>query len=372
MVYNLNQGLIVTGTRPQIIKTAPLIEAYDNLNQKPILVHTGQHYDFKMDKIQFIDLQMPEPDFHLKVGGLDVPNQMTEIILKLNKIIDETSPDYLVTIGDTTSALSAALVGFKKDIPVAHIEAGVRNYDYHYQEELNRNLIDSGSTYLFAPTKTAEENLKQENIMGKILTVGDTMLDVFLKIKTRFSESESEVVDKYTQDNDSFILCTIHRREIVDNPAILGNVLKQINCLERSVILPIHPRTKKRIEDSDIKISVFNNINFIEPLAYSEFHSLLSNASLMITDSGGIQKEAFFWNIPAITLRDTITNWPETLVNNANIIVNPLSDDLFETAKSQMNRKLSNDLSVFGNGKASEAVAKFLLDEKIKLPKRFK
>ena len=366
----LNQGIIVTGTRPQIIKTAPLIEAYRELKQKPILVHTGQHYDFNMDKNLFIDLQMPEPDYHLKVGGLEVTKQMSEIIIKLGKIVDDTKPDYLVTIGDTTSALSAALVGFKKDVPVAHIEAGMRNFDFQYQEELNRTLIDAGSAYLFAATKTAEENLKRENVIGKILTVGDTMLDVFLKIKNRLLKEKSAAYEKYAKGEDSFVLCTIHRREIVDFPNILTKVLGQINELNKPVILPIHPRTKKRIDDSNIKISTLNNINFIDPLSYSEFHSLLSKASLMITDSGGIQKDAFFWNIPAITLRDTITTWPETLINNANIILDPLSEKLYETAVNQINKELENDLSPFGDGKASHKIAEFLLNEKIELPKK--
>ena len=366
----MNRGIIVTGTRPQIIKTAPIMEAFQKEGSDQVLVHTGQHYDSNLDKDIFSDLQIPSPDYHFKIKGLSPEDQISQIIHELTNTIDSEKPDFLIAIGDTNTALAAALSAFKKDLPVAHIEAGVRNYNYYYQEEVNRRIIDIGSSYLFPPTKSAEKNLLEEKVMGEVRWVGDTMLDVFLKLKPSVESIRDNIVASYTKNNDEFVLVTLHRREVVDNIELLGPILKQLNKIGKEVIFPIHPRTRKNVERSNFEITKLSNVKLLNPLIYTEFHSLLSKSSLVSTDSGGLQKEAYFWNVPCITIRDTKTSWPETLEDDANILLHPEDKTIVETAEKQIGRNLSNDLSVFGKGNSSKLIVEKLLGEELKLPVR--
>jgi UDP-N-acetylglucosamine 2-epimerase len=225
----------------------------------------------------------------------------------------------------------------------------------------------------------AERNLLEEKVMGEVVLVGDTMLDVFLKLKPSIESMRDEVVGKYTQQQDRFVLITLHRREVVDNIDLLGSILTQLNNIGREVIFPIHPRTRKNIEKSSFEVTKLENIQLLDPLIYTEFHSLLSKSSLVLTDSGGLQKEAYFWNVPCITIRDTKTSWPETLENDANILLHPEDKTIVETAEKQIGRDLNTDLSVFGNGtdlsvfgngNASELVVEKMLEEELKLPIR--
>ena len=365
----MNRGIIVTGTRPQIIKTAPIMEAFKDVESEQILVHTGQHYDSNLDEGIFKDLHIPSPNYQFKIEGFTPDEQISQIITNLTKVIDKERPDFLIAIGDTNTALAAAISAFKKDCPVAHIEAGVRNYNYNYQEEINRKIIDVGSSYLFPPTRTAEKILRLEKVMGEILFVGDTMFDLFLKLRPVIEQGYEEVIEKYCPDED-FVLVTLHRREVVDDVKLLEPILNQLNQIDLKILFPIHPRTRKNMTKNNLETSKFANIRFLEPLIYTEFHSLLSKSSLVLTDSGGVQKEAFFWNIPCITIRDTKTSWPETLKNDANILLHPKDLTIIETAEKQIGRNLKNDLSVFGKGNASELVVKKLLGEELKLPIR--
>ncbi|MHA1200782.1 MAG: non-hydrolyzing UDP-N-acetylglucosamine 2-epimerase [Candidatus Heimdallarchaeaceae archaeon] len=366
----MNRGIIVTGTRPQIIKTAPIMKAFEEAGSEQILAHTGQHYDLSLDKNIFSDLHIPTPDYSFKVKDLSLDEQIPYIISALTKTIDKEKPDFLISIGDTNSALAAAIAAFKKDCPVAHVEAGVRNYNYNYQEEINRRIIDIGSSYLFPPTQSAEKKLKEEKVMGDILWVGDTMLDVFQKLKPNIEEMRDNIIKNYNQSSKDFALVTLHRREIVDDISLFSTILKQLNDLDLDIIFPIHPRTRKNISESKLDTSKLKNIRLIDPLVYTEFHSFMSSSKLVITDSGGLQKEAFFWNVPCITIRDSRTSWPETLENQANIIIHPNEPLIVETAEKQLNRTLNNDLSVFGKGNASELMVKKLLDEELTLPIR--
>jgi UDP-N-acetylglucosamine 2-epimerase len=350
---------VVTGTRPQIIKTAPLLNVLAKENLEIDFVHTGQHYDFEM-ATQFIeDLSISKPNHNLGIGSGTNAYQIYEIMMRLSAYIEKNPPEYIITPGDTNPALGAALVGFKMDIPTCHLESGLRSYDMRMQEEVNRRLIDHGAAGLFAPTAVAVENLKNENVQGQVFLTGDTMYDILKDRMSKFLEKSQieAALTKVGLSQIEYAVLTLHRRETVDNPSKLKSVVHSLSKIGRDIVFPIHPRTEERIKENSLVLP--SNVVKTKPLPYDTMLALVSRASLLMTDSGGLQKEAYLLNTPCVTIRDN-TEWVETLTAGANVLTSSNWQDINEAVSSMWGKKLDNDASVYGDGKASEKIASIL------------
>lgn len=322
----------VVGARPNYMKIAPVMELMLNQPEvfKPVLVHTGQHYDYQMSHLFFHQLKMPKPDINLKVGSLSHAQQTASIMSKFEEVLLAKKPDIVVVAGDVNSTIACALVAKKMHIKVAHIEAGLRSFDMHMAEEVNRILTDKISDYLFTPSKDANINLIKEGAnRDKIHFVGNVMIDTLLKFKD--IARESNFLNQYGVKNKDFILLTLHRPENVDNQIILTKLVKTISKIakDKTVLFPIHPRTKKNIEKFNLakyiqEIKQFSKTNkfgifALQPLGYLDFVNLMIGARFVMTDSGGIQEETLLLKVPCITLRDN-TERPITVELGGNII----------------------------------------------------
>ena len=328
----------VVGARPNFMKIAPLLEAMKNYPQlQPILVHTGQHYDYEMSGVFFEDLDIPEPDVHLGVGSGSHAVQTAKIMIEFEKVVLEHQPDLVLVVGDVNSTLSCALVAAKyrkpseapgvgersEHIPVAHVEAGIRSFDKSMPEEINRNLTDAVSDYLFVPTEHGCTNLRREGIPEeKIFLVGDVMIDTLLKYQKRAAQTlilkEMGLVQK------SYALMTMHRPHNVDIKENLITVLDAIDQVQKQIplVFSMHPRTRKRIKEFQLenRVSSMKNLTVIEPVGYLRFLNLMMHAKFVITDSGGMQEETTVLNIPCLTLREN-TERPETIDEGTNTLV---------------------------------------------------
>ncbi|MFA5386576.1 MAG: UDP-N-acetylglucosamine 2-epimerase (non-hydrolyzing) [Candidatus Paceibacterota bacterium] len=309
--------LCVVGARPNFIKIAPLFNEFKkNKKIKPILVHTGQHYDFEMSQIFFQELKIPKPDYNLNVGSGSHAWQTAKVIEKLESVILKEKPNLVIVVGDVNSTLAGALVAAKLHIPIAHIEAGLRSFDKTMPEEINRVLTDHISDFLFCPTKTAVENLKKEGIKKRIYDVGDVMQDVLVSSIAKIGKSK--LLKKLRLKPKQYLLLTIHRASNSDNLDSLRKILEAIEESGEKVILPAHPRIRKQFKK--LKIRKFKNIKIIDPVSYFNMLVLEKNAKRIVTDSGGVQKEAYWLGIPCVTLRKE-TEWVETVQSGHNILV---------------------------------------------------
>jgi UDP-GlcNAc3NAcA epimerase len=356
--------VLVTGTRPQIIKSAPLLEALEIEGVPCSFIHTGQHYDFELAVQLFDELNLQEPDKNLEVGSGTGVYQISEIMVRLHDEIGRKKIDYLIVPGDTNSALGAALTGFKLDIPTCHLESGLRSHDMYMQEEINRILIDHGSAGLFAPTKVAVENLKNENVSGQVFHTGDTMYDILKKRLPKFTSTEfkEKILSELCITEPPFAVLTLHRRENVDIRSRLENIIRDLGKLEFQIIFPIHPRTQKQLDEWQINLS--KNIHVIKPISYDKMMGLVSQASLLLTDSGGLQKEAYLLNTPCVTIRDN-SEWVETIEAGANVLTPVIPEKIVEASLSMWAKKLNNDPSVYGDGKAAFRIAKIIASGEI-------
>ena len=307
----------IVGARPQFIKLAPLSSALAGMHEEYI-VHTGQHYDYAMSEKIFIDLGIRKPDIHLGTGPGTQAAQTGEMMLKLETAMIEKKPDIIIVFGDTNSTLAGVLAASKLNIPIIHIEAGLRSYNRSMPEEINRIVADHVSEYLFVPTQTAVDILKREGLAAKTFLTGDIMVDT-MKSNIEIALKKSNIISELKLENKAFNLLTLHRNYNVDNTEILEHILNQLGQLEEQVIFPVHPRTRKMLSAS---YSVPGNINLIEPQGYLDFIALENASKRIITDSGGIQKEAYILRKPCITLR-TETEWVETVEEKWNLLVNP-------------------------------------------------
>lgn len=307
----------IVGARPQFIKLAPLSSALSGVHEE-IIVHTGQHYDYAMSEKIFIDLGIREPDIHLEINVGSATSQITQMMLMLDSAMIKFKPDLVIVFGDTNSTFAGAMVAAKLNIPIVHIEAGLRSYNRSMPEEINRILTDHVSKYLFAPTETAVSILKNEGLGKNSFFTGDIMVDT-MKNNLELALSKSTIIDDFKLGNNSYNLLTLHRNYNVDDTKILEHILGELGQLEDKIIFPVHPRTRKMLADND---RIPPNIKMIEPQGYLDFISLENFAKRIITDSGGIQKEAYILKKPCITLR-TETEWIETVEEKWNLLINP-------------------------------------------------
>jgi len=354
---------IVFGARPTFIKMSPLIKALLKERANFFIVHTGQHYSKELDKIFFEELKILKPKYNLKIGSGSHAYQTGLGLIKLEEVFLKEKPQLVLVYGDTNSMLAAALAASKIHLPLAHIEAGLRSYDRLMPEEINRVLADHLANYLFPPTNKAKENLLKEGIAKKkIFVVGNLIVDAVLN-NLKIARKYDKVLKNLKIEKGKYFLTTFHRQENVDFKEKLEGILKGLELVFKNyklpIVYPIHPRTLKMIQK--FKLTVPSGIKIIKPLGYFEFLNLLTNAKLVLTDSGGIQEEACILKIPCVTLREN-TERPETLKVKSNILsgTNPLK--ILKGVKLMLKRK-RNWKNPFGDGKTSLKFIKILKKE---------
>ena len=390
--------LTILGARPQFIKAGAVSrEIKKHPEIKEIIVHTGQHYDKNMSNVFFEDLHLPKPDYFLGVGGKSHGAMTGEMIVKLEEIMLKEKPDVVLVYGDTNSTLAGAIAASKLHIPIAHVEAGLRSFNMKMPEEINRILTDRVSKWLFCPTDTAVKNLKKEGYFievegrsekgegfGEVIKVGDVMLDAAMYYKQFAKKPEfkgegrrkkEEGRKEKGEENEchpstfhlrpsSFILCTIHRAENTDDPERLKAIFEVLNEIakDRQIILPLHPRTKNLLPST---FYLHPNLTVIDPVGYLEMIWLLDNCSLVMTDSGGLQKEAYFFKKPCITLRDE-TEWVELVEIGVNKLVGADKGKILDafqeiTTNQSINIQIYQLTNLYGDGRASEKIIKEIL-----------
>ncbi len=306
----------IVGARPQFIKLGPLSKKLRTKHQE-IIIHTGQHYDHDMSTSLFQDLGIPAPDYNLGVGSGSHGLQTGKMLQKIEAILMQDRPDLLIVFGDTNTTLAGGLAATKLNIPLLHIEAGLRSYNRHMPEEINRVAVDHIADFLFAPTQNAAENLTKEALADRCWLTGDIMVDAFHD-NSKIACSTSTILDQLGLKENGYYLLTLHRPYNVDNSATLHHLFSELNKLDKPVVFPIHPRTRLSMEANNIL--PFSGCIPINPLGYLDFISLNIHALKILTDSGGVQKEAYLARKPCITLR-TETEWTETIDEGWNILL---------------------------------------------------
>ncbi|RQD84137.1 MAG: UDP-N-acetylglucosamine 2-epimerase (non-hydrolyzing) [Methanocalculus sp. MSAO_Arc2] len=319
----------IIGARPQFIKCAPVSRAIRRDHQE-ILVHTGQHYDENMSDIFFQELAIPTPDYHLGIGSGSHGEQTGRMLAAIEEVLIREEPDMVLVYGDTNSTLAGALAAAKLHIPVAHVEAGLRSFDRSMPEEINRVLTDHASDLLFVPTENGVANLAREGIIKGVHRVGDVMVDALLI--NRELAAQSDILDRLDLDAGTYYLATVHRPGNTDHEQNLRSIMAACAALERPVIFPAHPRTQKYLEAYGIVPDSASPIRLIEPLPYLDMLRLLAQAAAVLTDSGGVQKEAYILQVPCITLREN-TEWVETVEDGWNILVGADTDRIIAAVR---------------------------------------
>ena len=381
----------IVGARPQFIKAAAIRRAIRKINERSqarlygksriqeILVHTGQHYDYMMDKVFFEELKLPRPDYHLGVGSGSHGKQTGKMLERIEMVLQKERPERVLVYGDTNSTLAGALAAAKLKIPVAHVEAGLRSFNRAMPEEVNRLLTDHLSTFLFCPTDQAVRNLLKEGIKDGgtriVKNVGDVMYDSILyysKIAKRRSAILEELglytsnsvrnADLHSLRTPNYYLATLHRAENTDDPKKLKSIFRALNEIGKKtpVVLPLHPRTKKMIKAYHL-FSEFKSIKFIEPVSYLDMLKLGKNAKAILTDSGGVQKEAYWFGVPCLTLREE-TEWVETIESGWNVLVGTSVERIMKEADhAGGRRRYLKRNRIFGDGKASQKIVQILM-----------
>ena len=340
----------IVGARPNFIKCAPLSRELRK-EFKEILIHTGQHYDYEMNKVFFDELRIPEPDYHLGVGSGTHGEQTGEMLKKTEEVLIKEAPDLVLVFGDTNSTLAGALAASKLHIKVGHIEAGLRSFDRRMPEETNRVLTDHCSNLLFCPTETAVENLKREGITKGVYLTGDVMVDA-LKENIEIAEKKSMILDELGLKPEEYYLATIHRPENTDDFNRLKSIVAAF-CVIGNLVFPCHPRTEKLLKQFGFWDMLTKKIKVIKPVGYLDMLMLEKNAKKILTDSGGIQKEAYIFKVPCITLRDN-TEWVETVEDGWNVLVGANEEKIVRMADDFEPKNKQRD--VFGDGDASEKI----------------
>lgn len=308
--------LSVVGARPEFIQAMPVSRAIGVFHQE-ILVHTGQHYDYKMSQQFFDELEIPSPHYNLGVGSASQARQTAEIMVSMEDVLLKEKPDYVIVRGDTNSTIAAALVAAKLSVPFAHIEAGERSFNRHMPEEINRLVVDGLADRHFCVSQAAVQHLKAEGINGSVVQVGDVMLDA-LRFVLPLARSKSDILQRLDIQPEKYSLVTIHRPANTDDPLRLSSILSALNQTDETVILPVHPRTRKALEALELQLG--DSLHIIDPVGYFDMLVLEENARLIATDSGGVQREAYYMSVPCLTLRDE-TEWTATVETGWNKLV---------------------------------------------------
>ena len=345
----------IVGARPNFIKCAPLSRELRKEFDE-IIIHTGQHYDYEMNKVFFDELNIPEPDYHLGVGSGTHGEQTGEMLKKTEEVLIKEKPDLVLVFGDTNTTLAGALAASKLHIKVGHIEAGLRSFDRRMPEETNRVLTDHCSDLLFCPTETAVENLKKEGgVNNGVHLTGDVMVDA-LKENIEIAEKKSKILNELDLKPKEYYLATVHRAESTDEFIRLKSIVDAF-CEIKNLVFPCHPRTEKFLKRFGLWDKLTKKIKVIKPVGYLDMLILEKNAKKILTDSGGIQKEAYILKIPCITLREN-TEWVETVADGWNVLVGANKEKIVKKANDfEPKNKQRN---VFGSGDASEKIVEVI------------
>lgn len=379
----MKRVLTIVGARPQIIKSAALSRAIsskysDQLEE--IIVHTGQHYDHNMSAVFFTEMGIPKPHVNLEVGSGNHGAQTAQMLSGIEQTIEEFTPDAVLVYGDTNSTIAGALAASKRHVPVVHVEAGLRSFDKRMPEEVNRICADHMSTLLFTPTLTGMENLRNEGFQfhsdekasinhPKVFHCGDVMYDNSIYFST-LSAQQSTVLSHLGIDNKAFLLVTIHRDTNTDIADRLNGIFTALLTIQETtkqqIVLPLHPRTRKKMDNmltDQVKELLYLNLDImlIEPVGFLDMIALESNASMIITDSGGVQKEAYFFEKPCLIMRDT-TEWIEIVENGSALLVGADSQNIVN-GYLELSAKRMSFPSLYGDGKAAEFICETLINE---------
>ncbi|MFN2399249.1 MAG: non-hydrolyzing UDP-N-acetylglucosamine 2-epimerase [Gemmatimonadaceae bacterium] len=351
--------LTVVGARPQFIKAAPVSTALSNAGHDEILVHTGQHYDYEMSQVFFDELGIPVPAVNLGVGSGSHAAQTGQMLVGVEEVLLTEKPDCVLVYGDTNSTLAGALAACKLRIPIAHVEAGLRSFNRDMPEEHNRVLTDHCSSLLFCPTVTAVDNLAREGITTGVHLSGDTMYDAVLRFAA--AASQRSILADLGLDSKGYLLATVHRAYNTDNQDTLANILIALADAGETVIFPVHPRTRQRIAQMNgALMPLAPNVRMTEPLSYLDMLVLEQNARVILTDSGGMQKEAFFFSVPCITLRPE-TEWVETVACGWNIIAGTEPSRIRDAVR-RTDWPKGEPPRLFGMGDAAERIVRVLAE----------
>lgn len=344
----------VVGARPQFIKVKLLADSLKKKKIAHLLVHTGQHYDYEMSKIFFDELSIPLPRYNLNAGSHAPGAQTALIIERLEKILLKERPAMVIVYGDTNSTLAASLAAAKLHIPVCHVEAGLRSYNRAMPEEINRVVTDHLSCLLFCPSKTAIDNLAKESITSGVHLAGDIMYDSILRFKDT-AKKRSVILSKLKLKPKNYLLVTIHRPFNADSSGNLKRIFRALKIINEPVVLPLHPRTLQALKRSALKVPPL--VRLIKPVGYIDMITLEANARIILTDSGGVQKESYWLGVPCVTLREE-TEWIETVHSGWNTLAGA---DTNRIVKAVYEMKLPEKRpQLYGNGRAAQRIAAFL------------
>jgi UDP-GlcNAc3NAcA epimerase len=342
--------LSVVGNRPQFIKSAPLSLALRERGAEDVVLHTGQHYDPELSQVFFEELELAAPAYQLDAGSGTHAEQLSRMLPGIERAVLDERPDRVVVFGDTNSTLAGALAAAKAGFEVAHVEAGLRSFDLTMPEELNRMLVDRLSTLLFCPTEHAATNLQREGIVEGVRIVGDVMLDANLRLAP-IARERSRALEKAGVERGAYVLATLHREANARQPA-LGRIAQALGHLEEPVVFPIHPRTKRAFKTEGIELA--GNLRALPPVGYLDFAALASQARVILTDSGGVQKEAYWYAVPCVTLREN-TEWVETVETGWNRLAG--SDPEIIVRAAQDATRPAQHPPLYGDGHAADSIA---------------
>jgi len=358
---NTTKILTVVGARPQFIKLSPVSKALREFGHQEVLVHTGQHYDHGMSRVFFEELGIAEPDINLEIGSGSHAQQTAGMLCGIEQAIIEHQPGWVLIYGDTNSTLAGALAAVKLHVPVAHVEAGLRSFNRRMPEEINRIVADSVSDILFAPTSEAVANLANEGIpQGRIHFIGDVMYDAAL-IHGDKADSDSDVLERYGLCRNEYVLATVHRAENTDDPQKISTIIDAFCRVgeHMPVVLPLHPRTRAALDRNGMLDMAMRGIRIIDPVGYLDMVKLEKCSALIATDSGGVQKEAFFQRVPCVTLRSE-TEWVELVELGWNRLCPPDSADVIVDTIRSFIGAVGKDGNPYGAGDASQRIAEVL------------
>jgi len=346
----------IVGARPQFIKAFPVSRALKEAGHVEIIVHTGQHYDAQMSDVFFDEMGIARPDHFLEIGSGSHAEQTGRMMVAVERTLQDERPDYALVYGDTNTTLAAALAACKLGVRLAHVEAGLRSFNRTMPEEHNRVLTDHCSDLLFCPTQTAVDNLATEGIRSGVYLVGDVMYDAVLHFATRAKE-QSRILSTLGVRPREYMLATVHRAYNTDDPAVLQRLLRALDTIGAPVVFPLHPRTRARLAAHDNGESP-RNVRLVDPVGYLDMLSLEQHAKVILTDSGGVQKEAFFFEVPCVTLRPE-TEWIETVSSGWNVLAGSDPDAIVSAAREAA-RPSAAAPHVFGDGRAADRIAALL------------
>jgi len=360
--------LTVVGARPQFVKAATVSRELARRRTKEVIVHTGQHYDINMSDVFFSEMDIPRPDYHLNVSGLAHGAMTGQMMSRIEEVLMTEKPDCVLVYGDTNSTLAGALAAVKLHIPVAHVEAGLRSFNMEMPEEVNRILTDRISSMLYCPTQNAVDNLRLEgfvNFPAEIVMTGDVMYDAALYYREKATALNT--LERLNLSPSNYYLCTFHRAENTDNVDNLKQIVSALNELSESsmVIVPIHPRTKSVLDKEKIRVA----FRVIEPVGYFDMINLIRHSKLVLTDSGGLQKEAFFFQRPCVTMRDQ-TEWVELVSGGFNKLSGANARQILDAVKSFDSVQISDSELLYGSGDASQKIVEHLIAKGRFVPKK--